>query len=38
MDVRITTTDPDDVDADDIREALELYGYYVATVTIEPRG
>ncbi len=37
MDVYIYTADPDEVDADKIRAALEELNYYVANVVVQQR-
>lgn len=37
MDVVIFTVDPEEVDADEIHEALEDIGYFVSSVTILTR-
>jgi hypothetical protein len=37
MDVVITTSDPDNVSEDTVREALESAGYFVGFITIVER-
>jgi len=38
MDIEIHTSDPDLVDGDEIREAIEKLGYFVEWVTVIDRG
>jgi hypothetical protein len=35
MDIVIYTSDPEAIDADEIREALEALNYFVGTITVE---
>lgn len=37
MDITVTTSDPDLVDAEAIAELIEVGGYFVASVTVEDR-
>lgn len=36
MEVVIETSDPDAIDADEIKAALEALGYFVLSVTVAP--
>lgn len=38
MDIVITTSDPDNVNVDEIRRLLEAIGYFVNTIEIVDRG
>lgn len=35
MDITIKTADPSEINEDEIREAIEARGYFVASITIE---
>jgi len=37
MDVEITTSDPDQIDAEEIFEALQALGYFVDEITVVGR-
>ena len=37
MDITITTSDPENIDVDEIREALEALGYFVGLIEVVER-